>query len=108
MKACTLVETESLVGSLAVDQPGYAEAIDHHAKKCNPERFLELHHNSAVSPLLVALRLLLREEEFCRPSESDQQPRGLTSAGHTHEARVLLRVADDDGAEPIIAGPGVP
>src|SRR2546422_638040 len=37
-----------LIGFSAVDHPGYAEAIDDHAKASGPERFLERHHNPAV------------------------------------------------------------
>src|SRR5262245_14674803 len=42
-----------LVGSLAVDQPRYAEAINEHAKSGCPERFLEGHHNPAALGQLV-------------------------------------------------------
>src|SRR5688572_20324041 len=37
-----------LIGSLAVDQPRYAEAIHEHAKTRGPERFLERHYNPTV------------------------------------------------------------
>src|ERR1700730_225290 len=37
-----------LIGSLAVEQPRYPEAIDKHAKTRGPERFLEWHNNPTV------------------------------------------------------------
>lgn len=37
-----------LVGTLAVDQPRYAEAVDDHAKTLGPEGFLERHDDCAL------------------------------------------------------------
>src|SRR4029453_18603663 len=36
------------IGFLAVDQPRYAEAIDHHAETRGPERLLERNHNRPI------------------------------------------------------------
>src|ERR1043166_4592918 len=42
-----------LIGSFAVDQPRYAEAIDDHAKTCGPERFFERQYNPTVPGQLM-------------------------------------------------------
>src|SRR6266496_6523772 len=42
-----------LVGTIAVDEPRYPEAIDEHAKPRGPEGLLEGHHNLAVLGQLV-------------------------------------------------------
>jgi hypothetical protein len=67
-----------LIGSLAVDQPAYAEAIDEHPKTRGPERFLERHYHSPVlrqvvkDPFSVSRARDLKRQRACSalPDES--------------------------------------
>src|SRR5262249_8077985 len=60
-----------LIGSFAIDQPRYAEAINEHAKTRGPERFLERHHDpTALGQFVKGALSLSRTLDLKREREA--------------------------------------